>query len=77
MCLIPVAGCNTTIVIVLLVCTMLILGCVAGGDSPMVADIAPDYSGTVYGATNAIASCPGFLAPLFVGLILDHNVRTQ
>ena len=74
MALIPSAGCDQTLVILLLIASMGFYGFSAGGDTPIVVDIAPDYSGTVYGLTNSIASVPGFLAPLCVGLILDHNV---
>jgi ACS family sodium-dependent inorganic phosphate cotransporter-like MFS transporter 5 len=71
MAIVPAVGCNQISVIVLLILAMLILGLISGGDSPIVVDIAPDYSGSLYGFTNAFASLPGFLAPLFVGLILD------
>ena len=74
MAIIPNVGCNQTVVIILLTASMGFFGFSAGGDTPIVVDIAPDYSGTVYGITNSISSFPGFLAPLCVGLILDHNV---
>ena len=74
MALIPSFGCNQTVIIILLIASMGFFGFSAGGDMPICHDIAPDYSGTVYGITNAISSIPGFLAPMCVGLILDHNV---
>jgi MFS family permease len=55
---------------------MITLGLISGGENLIVVDIAPDYSGSIYGFTNAFSSLPGFLAPLFAGLILDKaNVR--
>lgn len=73
MALVPAFGCDQIAVIALLLLAMMIYGMIAGGDSPIVVDIAPDYSGTLYGFTNAVASTPGFLAPLFVGLVLDAS----
>ena len=70
--LVPVAGCNVIGIIILLNLSMLTLGLTAGGESLIVVDVAPDYSGSIYGFTNSIASLPGFLAPLFVGLMLDQ-----
>ncbi len=76
MALIPAVGCNQISVIVLLILGMIVLGLISGGENPIVVDIAPDYSGSIYGFTNAFSSLPGFLAPLFAGLILDKtNVR--
>lgn len=70
--LIPAAGCSVTAIITLLNLSMLTIGLTAGGESLIVVDVAPDYAGSIYGFTNAIASLPGFLAPLFVGLMLDQ-----
>ena len=73
MALIPVVECDQTSVIAFLMSGMIVLGLLSGGDAIIVIDIAPDYSGSLYGYTNAFASLPGFLAPLFVGLILDAD----
>lgn len=70
--LIPVAGCNIAAIVLLLNLSMLVIGLTAGGEFLIVVDVAPNYSGSIYGFTNAIASLPGFLAPLFVGLMLDQ-----
>ncbi len=76
MALIPAVGCSQISVIVLLILGMITLGLISGGENLIVVDIAPDYSGSIYGFTNAFSSLPGFLAPLFAGLILDKtNVR--
>lgn len=70
--LIPVFGCEIVPIIIMLNLSMISLGLTAGGDSLIIADVAPDYSGSIYGFTNSIASLPGFLAPLCVGLVLDQ-----
>ncbi|XP_054156517.1 sialin-like [Oppia nitens] len=77
MAVIPAVGCNQGAVITLLIFGMIVLGLMAGGDSPIVVDVAPDYSGSLYGLTNSFASFPGFLAPLVVGLVLDGNTSSN
>jgi len=71
---IPLAGCNIQLVIILLFLAMICYGGQAGGDAPMVMDIAPDYSGSLYGVTNSFGSLPGFLAPMAIGFLLDDKV---
>lgn len=73
MAIVPVVGCDQISVIVLVVMGMFALGIIAGGDYLIVVDIAPDYSGPLYGFTNVFSSMPGFLAPLFVGFVLDRT----
>ena len=69
--LVPFCGCNLGALIALLIIAMIIFGLNAGGDKPIVVDVAPDHSGTIYGITNAIASLPGILAPLVVGFLIN------
>lgn len=68
---IPLFGCQIIPIIVMLNLSMITLGLTAGGDSLIIVDVAPDYSGSIYGFSNSIASLPGFLAPMFVGFMLD------
>ncbi|OTF79875.1 sialin-like protein [Euroglyphus maynei] len=68
---IPLFGCQIIPIIVMLNLSMITLGLTAGGDSLIIVDVAPDYSGSIYGFSNSIASLPGFLAPMFVGFLLD------
>ncbi|KAH9529084.1 hypothetical protein DERF_002994 [Dermatophagoides farinae] len=68
---IPLFGCQIIPIIVMLNLSMITLGLTAGGDSLIIVDVAPDYSGSIYGFANSIASLPGFLAPMFVGFMLD------
>lgn len=69
--IIPQLGCSLTGLVTLLIVAMVIFGLNAGGDKPIVVDIAPDHSGTIYGITNAIASLPGILSPLVVGFLIN------
>lgn len=69
--IIPQLGCSLGGLVALLIVSMIIFGFNAGGDKPIVVDIAPDHSGTVYGITNAVASLPGILSPLVVGFLIN------
>lgn len=69
--MVPVAGCDVLLVIILLNLSMITMGAAAGGENLIIVDIAPDFAGSIYGLTNSIASFPGFLAPLTTGLMLD------
>lgn len=71
--LVPLAGCNIIAVIIMLNMSMVVLGFISGGESIIVADVAADYSGTIYGFTNSICSLPGFVAPFFIGVMLDQG----
>lgn len=72
MAAIPFIGCDVIPIIIMLNLSMVTLGLTAGGDSLIIVDVAPDYSGSIYGFSNSIGSLPGFLAPLFVGVMLDR-----
>jgi hypothetical protein len=55
---------------------MIILGLISGGENLIVLDIAPDYSDSIYGFTNAFTCLNGFSPPIVAGLALDKtNVR--
>lgn len=75
--IIPSLGKNPLPVVVLLIMSMGFYGFFAGGDNPIVVDMAPDYSGTLYGFTMAFAAVSGFLAPVFVGFLLDFKVNSN
>ena len=47
--MIPIAGCNLSSLVTLLVIAMTIFGLNAGGDKIIVVDLSPQYSGTIYG----------------------------
>ena len=37
-------------------------------------DIAPRYSDTIIGVSNALATIPGFVGPAIVGIVTKHRV---
>ncbi|RWS31648.1 sialin-like protein 7 [Leptotrombidium deliense] len=67
LCLVPFAS-SVPLIVCLLVTSMAFNGFYAGGTNPIIVDIAPDYSGTIYGLASTVASSTGFIAPLFVGI---------
>ncbi|CAG2110653.1 unnamed protein product [Medioppia subpectinata] len=66
-------------VVVLVVLSMCLYGFITGGEYPIIPEYAPEFTGTVFGITNTLASSMGFLAPIIVGQILDteHNSETR
>jgi MFS family permease len=72
--LIPIVDCDKEAVIALLLIGMFIYGFITGGEYAIIAEYAPDYSGTVFGVANTMASATGFIGPLIVGLLLDAGV---
>ncbi|XP_023217578.1 uncharacterized protein LOC111619972 [Centruroides sculpturatus] len=73
MAIIPLIGCDTLKVIILLTISMGLFGCIGGGDMVAVVDLAPDYAGTIFGLTNGLSCIPGFLAPHLAGILLDKD----
>ena len=72
--LIPMAGCNVVLVVILLILSMSTIGFETGGAAPIVSEMAPAISGTVFGVTNTFSCSIGFIAPLLSGIILGDNV---
>ena len=72
--LIPTVGCNSSAVIALMLLSMLSYGAVTGGEYGIIPEYALNYSGTIFGVANTLASTLGFVCPLIVGLLLDHGV---
>ncbi|XP_054160050.1 putative inorganic phosphate cotransporter [Oppia nitens] len=72
--IIPMVGCDSNAVISVLLVGMFLFGFgFAGGEYAAIPEYAPNYAGTVFGVTNTLASTTGFMAPLFVGLLLDYG----
>ena len=40
-------------------------------------DLAPNYSGTLTGVSNTLATLPGFLVPQVTGYLITDQVRAQ
>ncbi|XP_023217867.1 sialin-like isoform X1 [Centruroides sculpturatus] len=70
---IPLVGCDSTNVIIILVMTTGFMGLVGGGDNSIILNLAPKYTGPLFGLTNGMAAVSGFLSPYIAGLFLDKN----
>ncbi len=68
------AGCDTSAVITLLLLGMFLFGAISGGEFAVIPEYAPNYSGTVFGVANTLASTTGFMGPQIVGYLLDNLV---
>jgi len=69
--LIPLFSCEPDIVCCLMILSSISYAATAGGDNVIMCDLTMKYSGSIYGIANAFASIPGFLAPIFVGFLLN------
>ena len=68
------AGCNQTLTITLLTLAVTMQGALYTGFFVNPLDIAPNYSGTILGITNAFGAVPGWLAPLMAGAFTKEGV---
>lgn len=75
--LVPIIGYNYIIVVTLFILSMVLYGAFAGGDNIAVMDVAPDYSGSLYGFANSVSSIPGFIEPVMIGFMLEYDVSVQ
>ncbi|XP_023222173.1 sialin-like [Centruroides sculpturatus] len=75
LCLIGVvqAGCDHLISISFFTLAMSLNGFINSGFFVSIIDIAPDFAGTLVGITATIAAIPGFLAPIFIGYLTEHE----
>ncbi|ESO83132.1 hypothetical protein LOTGIDRAFT_133858 [Lottia gigantea] len=67
------SGCDHTLAVVLLIFAVGTGGFSMAGYQVNHLDIAPRFAGSLMGITNMIATIPGFLAPLVVGILTDHQ----
>ncbi|XP_023218044.1 sialin-like [Centruroides sculpturatus] len=70
---IPFIGCNSINVILCLAFSMGFFGFCMAGDVAIVLDLAPDFSGILFGLTNGLSSITGIISPYVAGLILDKD----
>ncbi|XP_076083719.1 sialin-like isoform X3 [Mytilus galloprovincialis] len=73
---IGLVGCNYVVVVVMLTFAVGLGGFCMGGYNVNHLDLAPNFSGTLMGITNMIATIPGFLGPYVVG-VLTNNQETR
>ncbi|RWS14453.1 putative inorganic phosphate cotransporter-like protein, partial [Dinothrombium tinctorium] len=72
--IVPFVGCNKNYVITLLVISMFLYGFCGGGELLIVADFAPNFSGTIFGIANLFTILSAILGPSIVGWLLNENV---
>lgn len=65
--LIPFFGCQSHAVITVICLCCMFKGCMFAAVNVNHADLAPAYTGLLFGITNMMANIPGFLAPEMVG----------
>ena len=70
---VPVAGCDRTAVILLMVITLGFTGFTQSGFGVNHIDIAPNFAGTLMGITNMGSNTMGFVAPWIVGLLTENS----
>ncbi|GIY75365.1 inorganic phosphate cotransporter, partial [Caerostris extrusa] len=75
LCVLPIAfiGCEPIAIVVLLSLAVSINGFIYSGFNVIHVDMCPEFAGTLMGITNCIANLPGFLAPSFVGWIVEDG----
>ncbi|XP_069992428.1 sialin-like [Penaeus vannamei] len=66
-------GYRKDLTIILLCMAMGFKGAMYSGYMCSHQDLTPNYAGTLFGLTNCLATVPGFLAPLVVGIITHDN----
>ncbi|XP_022239379.1 putative inorganic phosphate cotransporter [Limulus polyphemus] len=79
LCLIGVvyAGCNNTLNAALFTLAMGFSGFSYAGYLVTHMDLSPDFAGTLMGLSNGLAQMTGFIAPAFVGSLIEHNETFQ
>ena len=65
--LIPFFGCDKFAVIALICLCCFFKACAMSAYNVNHADLAPNFTGLLFGITNTVANAPGFLAPEMVG----------
>lgn len=72
------SGCNSTLSVAIIMISVPIHGFSYSGYCLTHFDLSLEYTGTIMGITNSIASLMGFSAPLFVGYMTkDHQTLHQ
>ncbi|CAG2170188.1 unnamed protein product [Oppiella nova] len=75
LCLLAViyTRCNITETVILLIIATGLHGCHFSGFKSTHIDMAPDFSGVLYGLTNAVANIGNMISPLVTALFLDQG----
>ena len=75
--LIPAAGCNTSVLQVIVFLTSFFSGFISGSDTPLPSEMSTNFPASLFALLNMIATSTGFIAPAVAGAILQsmpHSV---
>ncbi|KAG9508443.1 Sialin [Fragariocoptes setiger] len=76
--IIPMLGCDQTMVIGVLFTQIAFYSFINGGDVQVPSELSPDFSGTLYAMANTFGSSAGTLAPAIHGwIVTDRNDLAQ
>ena len=75
--LVCLAGCNSTLVVIVLILGETLHGAVYCGYMCSHVDITPRFAGTLMGITNTFGTMPGFISPSVMGVLTHNNVSKQ
>lgn len=70
-CIVPSAGCNTILIMILLVISISSYGLTAGGDMIIPAEMSRMYPSTIYSLCNTWANVAGTVTPIAIGSVLN------
>ena len=68
-------GCNYTLAVVFLTLSVGLVGVAQSGYNVNHLDLAPRYAGALMGITNMVATIPGFVGPVLVGVLTQDEVH--
>jgi MFS family permease len=71
--LIPTIGCDRAMLLASLFLGSIFLGCGSASEVPLASEMSKNFPATIYAIMNMIAMSAGFLAPSFVGFVLDST----
>ncbi|CAF1419651.1 unnamed protein product [Rotaria magnacalcarata] len=71
--LVGTVGCNHVLAVIFISLSVGFIGFQGSGSLISHLDIASNYAGTITGITNMLAAIPGFVGPIFVGWMTNHN----
>ncbi|XP_042913090.1 putative inorganic phosphate cotransporter [Parasteatoda tepidariorum] len=71
------SGCRPELIVALLSIGLGIDGCVFSGYNITTVDMTPNFSGTIYGIANTIASLSGVIAPMAVAYFLHSGTTIE
>lgn len=70
--LIPIAGCNRTLVRIFFAIEAIFTGCGTSSDGPVAAEMSTKFHAIIYALGNMAGNIPGFMAPQITGMAVQH-----